>query len=153
MQGKATTFGKHGRAQYLVNHSSGGVSVAALCWLGFPQWLRDKPSACDARDTSLTSGSGWSPGEGNGNPLQDSCLDNPMDRGVWWTIVCRVTKSWTWLRDQTTIQVREFAGIIRRADDARKVMFFNFTELFWWWLKWHMLFSDSLKRIISVNYI
>ena len=41
------------------------------------------------------SGSGRFPGEGNGNPLQCSCLENPMDGGVWWAIVQRVAKSWT----------------------------------------------------------
>ena len=40
-------------------------------------------------------GLGRSPGEGNGNPLQCSCLGNPMDRGVWRAIVCRVAKSQT----------------------------------------------------------
>ena len=39
----------------------------------------------------------WSPGEGIGNPLQYSCLENPMDRGTWWPAVHGVTKSWTWL--------------------------------------------------------
>ena len=38
----------------------------------------------DARDMGLISGSGRSPGEGNGNPLQYSCLENPMHRGAWW---------------------------------------------------------------------
>ena len=37
-------------------------------------------------------------GEGNGNPLQYSCLENPMDRGAWWDTVHRVSKSWTWLK-------------------------------------------------------
>ena len=40
-------------------------------------------SARDVRDVSLTPGSGRSPGAGNGNPLKCSCLENPMDRGVW----------------------------------------------------------------------
>ena len=43
-------------------------------------------------DTGSISGSGRSPGEGNGNPLQYSCLENPMDRGAWWAAVHRVTK-------------------------------------------------------------
>jgi len=42
----------------------------------------DKESACNAGDLSLIPGSGRSPGEGNGNPLQYSCLQNPMDRGA-----------------------------------------------------------------------
>ena len=41
--------------------------------------------------------SGRSPGGGNGNPLQYSCLGNPMDRGAWWATVQGVTKSWTQL--------------------------------------------------------
>ena len=44
------------------------------------------------RDQGLISGLGRSPGEGNGNPLQNSCLENPMDRGAWWAIVHGVTK-------------------------------------------------------------
>ena len=43
-------------------------------------------------DVSSISGLGTSPGEGNSNPLQYSCLGNPMDRGVWWATVYRVTK-------------------------------------------------------------
>ena len=50
-------------------------------------------NAGDGRDMGLISGSGRSPGEGNGNPPQYSCLENPMDRGAWWAIVHRVAKS------------------------------------------------------------
>ena len=52
-------------------------------------------SAGDVRDVSLIPGSGRSPGEGNGNPLQDSCLENPMDGGAWRATVHGVTKSQT----------------------------------------------------------
>ena len=52
-------------------------------------------SAGDTRDASSVPGSGRSPGVGNGNPLQYSCLGNSMDRGVWWAIVHGVTKSQT----------------------------------------------------------
>ena len=51
-------------------------------------------------------GSGRSPGEGNGNPFQYSCLENPMDRGAWPAIVHGVAKSWTGLRDSTTTTCR-----------------------------------------------
>ena len=44
-----------------------------------------KASACNAGDLGLIPGSGRSPGEGNGNPLQYSCLENPMDSGAWWS--------------------------------------------------------------------
>ena len=49
----------------------------------------------DARNIGLISGLGRSPGEGNGNPLQYSCLENPMDRGDWRVTVHRVAKSQT----------------------------------------------------------
>ena len=51
-----------------------------------------KESACNAGDPGLIPRLGRSPGEGNGNPLQYSCLYNPMDRGAWWAILHRVTK-------------------------------------------------------------
>ena len=50
-------------------------------WL--PWWLSGKESTCQCRARSSVPGSGSSPGEGNSNPLQYSCLGNPMDRGVW----------------------------------------------------------------------
>ena len=53
---------------------------------------RGKESACNAGDPGSIPGSGRSPGEGNGNSLQSSCLKNPMDRGAWWTVVHGVIK-------------------------------------------------------------
>ena len=47
-------------------------------------WLRHKASAHNAGDLGLIPGLGRCPGEGNGNPLQHSCLENPMDGGDWW---------------------------------------------------------------------
>jgi len=64
-----------------------------------PRWLRDKESTCQQGDMGLIPGSGRSSGEGNGNPLQYSCLENPMDRGAWWATVHGVTKSRTQLND------------------------------------------------------
>ena len=60
-----------------------------------------KESACSAGDLSSIPGLGRSPGGGNGNPLQDSCLENSMDRGGWRATVQGVTTSWTQLRDFT----------------------------------------------------
>ena len=54
-----------------------------------------KESVCDAGDQGSIPGSGRSPGEGNGNPLQHSCLENPMDRGAWQATICGVAKSRT----------------------------------------------------------
>ena len=58
-------------------------------------------SAAKAGDLGLIPGSGRSPGEGNGNPLQYSCLENTMDGGAWWATVHGVGKSWTRLSDLT----------------------------------------------------
>ena len=56
-------------------------------------------NAGDIRDTGLIPVLGRSPGEVHGNPLQYSCLENPMDRGVWWATVHGIAKSWTRLMD------------------------------------------------------
>ena len=52
-------------------------------------------NAGDGGDVGSITGLGRSPGVGNGNPLQDSCLENPMDRRDWWATVHGVAKSWT----------------------------------------------------------
>ena len=62
--------------------------------MGFPGGLDSKESACDSGDVGSIPGSGRSPGEGNGNPLQYSCLENSMNRGAWQAIVHGVSKSW-----------------------------------------------------------
>ena len=67
--------------------------------LGFPHGSSGKESACNAGDLGSVPGSRRSPGEGNGNPLQYSCLENSMDRGAWQAIVQWVTWSWTGLSD------------------------------------------------------
>ena len=59
------------------------------------QFAEVKVSACNAGDPGLIPGSGRSPGEGNGNPLQYSCLENPMGGGAWWAAVHGVAKSRT----------------------------------------------------------
>ena len=63
--------------------------------LGLPWWLSGKEFTCNAGDMGSIPGSGRSPGEGNGNSLQYSCLENSMDRGAWWATVHRVTKGRT----------------------------------------------------------
>ena len=60
--------------------------------LGFPYSSISKESARNEGDLSLIPGSGRSSGEGNGNPLQYSCLENPMDRGAWWATVHGATR-------------------------------------------------------------
>jgi len=68
-----------------------------------PRWLSSKESTCGARDTGSMPRSGRSPGGGNGKPLQYSCLENPMDRGVWWVTFDGVAKSRTRLSTHTLL--------------------------------------------------
>ena len=63
--------------------------------MGFPGGSDGKESACNAGNLSSIPGSGRSPGERNGNPLQYSCLENSMGTGAWRATVHRVPKSWT----------------------------------------------------------
>ena len=69
--------------------------------LGFPGGSEVKASSWNVGDLGSIPGSGRSPGEGNGNPLQYSCLENPLDGGAWWATVHGVAKSRTRLNDFT----------------------------------------------------
>ena len=60
--------------------------------MGFPCISVGKESACNAGDWGSSPGLGRFPGEGNGNPLQYSCLENPMDRGAWLATVHEATR-------------------------------------------------------------
>ena len=82
---------------------SGSLLDSILCTFlkGLPRWLSHEETACHSGDTGdrgWIPGSGRHPGVGNGNPLQYSCLENPMDRGAWWATVHRVAKRQTCLK-------------------------------------------------------
>ena len=79
--------------------------IIYFCFIhqGFPGGSDDKASACNAGDLGSIPWSWRSPGEGNGNPLQYSCLENSVDGGVCWATVHGVTKSWTWLSNFTSL--------------------------------------------------
>ena len=94
------------------------MKCSQIDW-GFPGGSDGKESACNAREPGLIPGSGSSPGEGNGYTLQYSCLENPMDRGVWWATVHGVTKSRTQLNDfhfllkLIVVMVSQFCGFTK----------------------------------------
>ena len=103
-----------GTFQHLFQHHSSKASIfqhSAFFMvqlshpLGFPGGSEVKASASNAGDPGLIPGSGRSPGEGNGNPLQYSCLENPMDRGAWQATVHGVTKSQAQLSDFTSLHI------------------------------------------------
>ena len=78
--------------------SQDSLALQVFLWFLGGTVVKNMPaSAGDARDTDSIAGSGRSPGGGHGNPLQYSCLENPVDRGAWWAMVQGVTKSQTWL--------------------------------------------------------
>ena len=70
--------------------------------MGFPSGSAVEESTCNARDTGLIPGWEKFPGGRHANPLQCSCLENPMDREAWWATVHRVTKSWIRLKQLST---------------------------------------------------
>ena len=73
------------------------INYKWLIILGLPWWLSGKESACQTGDLGLIPELGRSPGEGNDNPLQYSCLGDPMDREGWQATVHGVAKSWALL--------------------------------------------------------
>ena len=68
---------------------------------GYSSVVKNLPA--NAVDLVQIPGSGRSPGVDNGNPLQYSCLENPLDRGAWWATVHGVTESWTLLSTHTHV--------------------------------------------------
>ena len=78
-----------------------------------PQWLSGKESTCQIGDVGSILGLGRSPGEGNGNPFQYSCLENPMDRGAWWATVQGVTKNRIQLNNETTTTKSKRSSVVR----------------------------------------
>ena len=75
--------------------------MAEPIYIPTPGGSDGKAFAYNAGDPGSIPGSRRSPGEGNSNPLQYSCLENPMDRGAWWATVHGVAESWTRLSDFT----------------------------------------------------
>ena len=93
-------------AQYTNSQDSRVINASQLLChhfgtQGFPGGSHGKASPCNVGDPGSIPGLGRSPGEGNGYPLQYSCLENSMDRGAWQATVHGVTKSWTRLSDLT----------------------------------------------------
>ena len=103
--------------------------------------LLGKESACNAGDPRWSLGQEDFPGEGHGNPLQDSCLENPLIRGAWWATVHGVTKSQTWLK-WLTLSLFESTGDLQSKTPGRQDMlaFFN-----WWVAAPQRRIQDPLK--------
>ena len=85
-------------------------------------WSEDKASACNAGDLGSIPGLGRSPREGNGNPLQYSCLENLMDRGAWRATVHGVAMSQTWLSDFSWLDLISYYNKSKECLKAIKVL-------------------------------
>ena len=96
-----------------------------------------KESACNAGDPGSILGSGRSAGEGSGNPLQYSCLENPMDRGAWLSTVHRVTQSPTRL----SISHRNTRRFPKMGSCPQVVNGYSLGNFWYWWLRcvWSLL--------------
>jgi len=115
-------------------------------------------SAGDTGEASSIPGVGRSPGEGNGNPLQCSCLENPMDRGAWWATVHGVTKNWTRLSYQHTFKAPKWKSVLSCIvswfllfcvfKEFRKPLTLLFVFLFLvpWWCNSPLLLFPSRER-------
>ena len=91
--GTAEPGGLPSMGSHRVRHDWRDLAAAAagnMVFIIFPGGLDSKESTCNAGDPGSIRGLGRSPGEGNGNPLQYSCLGNPMERGAWWATVHKV---------------------------------------------------------------
>ena len=102
-----------------------GISGTYLLTLGLPCSSDGKETACDTGDPGSIPRLGRSSGEGNGNPLRYSRLENSMDRGAWQVTVCEVAKSWTQLATNITLlnentQVQNTLHRGRHKDNAPK---------------------------------
>ena len=99
-----------------LNDTDNRSSVFICPFKCFPGGSDGKASVYNAGDLGSILGLGRSAGEGNDNPLQYYCLENPMDRGAWWATVHGVAKSWTWLSDFTflsfNIWMRSLLGTV-----------------------------------------
>ena len=98
-----------GTLKSLLQHHSSKASILGPS-AGFPGSLDGKASAYNAGDPGSIPGSGRSPGEGNGNSLQYSCLENPMDGGAWWATVHGVAKNRTRLSDFSSSQLSLYSN-------------------------------------------
>ena len=102
-------------------------------------------NAGDVRDAGSVPWWGRSPGAGNDNPLQYSCLENPMDRGTLWDTVHGVTKSWTQLKQLSTHWSLNLGSQLEAKDVTDAMVVDTAHKCTGPWSSWHQLEADSLS--------
>ena len=137
-------------------HSSKGMDCGASHLNGGKEYAS---KAGDVRDVDSIPGLGRSPEVGNSNPLQYSCLENPMDRGAWWATIHGVTKSQTQLNTyaqegidykKNCFLIRTWPYMVRRCTALFHSHIFCSYGLFFLWFKMHYRYSSIYVRI-SIN--
>ena len=138
-------LGRRGKDEYWIPTVCKGFQAVLV--------VQNPPAnAVDVRDVGSIPGWGRSPRGGHGNPLQYSCLENPMDRGAWRATVHRVTKSRTRLKQLTTCalyakpHVRRQGGFKRLVLEKLMLLLFNHIQIPWRKLIWSVLLSISDHR-------
>ena len=103
-----------------------GIRKALIIYvarLGFSDGPVGEESACNVEDTSSVPGSERSPAGGHDDPLQDSCLENPMDRGAWHTVAHRVAKSRTQLKQLSAhTHITRLSRAVQLAEDKCRIV-------------------------------
>ena len=123
----------------------------------FPQSSVGKESACSAGDLGSISGWGRSPGEGNGNPLQYSCLENPMDRGAWRATVHGIARVRQDLVTKPTSIIMKSVMNVFKTKKQQPIKYgcwndgiLQFAEHACWF--WMTSFVTSLERLVMCLY-
>ena len=123
-------------------------SIQLTRYQGFPGGSGGKESTCNAGDLGSIPGSGRSSGDGNGYPLQYSCLENPMDREAWWATIHRVANSGTrlkWLSLHTWLII--FCEKCHKKRNQRIILKKSFQLEIWWIVAtWVGVQNPSIRR-------
>ena len=130
--------------KFKVKRSSLWYLLKSIFRIGLPWWYSGKVSAFNAGvigDVGLIFELGRSPGGGNGNPLQYSCLGNPRDRGAWQAIVDGVTNNGTW---QKWLSTHTPSGLWSQLLTTSKISFSAFSIYIVWSLRWDRCIFFSL---------
>ena len=123
------------------------ISLIKYIYWDFPGGTNGKELAFQSRrlrDPGSIPGSGRSPGEGHGNPLQYSYLENPMDGGALQAMVCRVTRGWTWLKWLITTALIVLLTLVLLVSGI--ILFISFFMLF-------VITIQKSKCFLNVNFV